>query len=72
MSYRITPKPGLIIRDPEHEGRILSAEGITVNKLNPFWRRRHRDGSVDIFEIPVSPAPAPTPLTSPYGRREET
>lgn len=50
MSYRITPKPGLIIRDPEHEGRILSSEGITVNKLNPFWRRRLRDGSITVTE----------------------
>ena len=59
MSYRITPKANLILRDPERQGKILPVDGITVSKLSPFWRRRHRDGAVDIIEIPVTPPPPP-------------
>lgn len=73
MSYRITPKANLILRDPERQGKILPVDGITVSKLSPFWRRRHRDGSIDIIEIPVTPPPAPAgpPLIpGPYNRQE--
>ena len=61
--FQIQPKPGLIIRDPERRGQVLPAAGITVSKLSPFWRRRLRDGSVSLLEIPAPSAPAP--------RREE-
>lgn len=61
--FRITPKPGLIIRNPEHRGDIVPPEGITVSKLSPFWRRRLRDESVSLLEIPSISAPAPAPLS---------
>lgn len=55
MSYLIKPLPGLIIRDPEHEGRILSPEGIKVSKLSPFWRRRFHDGSIEVENLDSPP-----------------
>jgi hypothetical protein len=53
---RITPKHGLVIRDPEHQDRrILPEEGILVNRLNPFWMRRLNDGDIDVLTIPDQP-----------------
>jgi hypothetical protein len=53
---RITPKPGLVIRDPEHQDRrILPEEGILVSRLNPFWLRRLNDGDIDVLAIPDQP-----------------
>ena len=54
---RVTPKAGLIIRDPENQGRILPTEGILVNRLNPFWMRRLNDGDIDVLTIPDQPQP---------------
>lgn len=53
---KITPKPGLVIRDPEHQDRrCLPEEGILVNRLNPFWMRRLDDGDIDVLAIPDPP-----------------
>lgn len=68
---RITPKSGLIIRDPEHQDRrVLPREGIVVRRLNPFWLRRLNDGDIEVSEeTPVAPVldaripEAPTVLT---------
>ena len=53
---RITAKPGLVIRDPEHQDRrIIPREGILVRRLNPFWLRRLNDGDIDVLNIPDAP-----------------
>ena len=55
---RITPKTGFKIRDPEHALRApLPADGILVSKINPFWRRRLRDGDITISEDRPAPRP---------------
>jgi hypothetical protein len=52
---RITPKHGLVIRDPENQGRILPASGIQVSRLSPFWYRRFTDGDVDVTTVIDAP-----------------
>jgi len=63
VSYQIRPLPGLKIRDPEHEGRILPPEGIKVNKLSPFWLRRLRDESITIENLDSPPVRPIRPLS---------
>lgn len=42
----VTPKPGRQVKMPDSE-TALPPEGITTDDL-PYWRRRERDGDVDI------------------------
>ena len=56
---RVTPKAGLIIRDPENQGRILPHEGIQVSRLSPFWYRRFTDGDVEVTEVREEPPVPP-------------
>lgn len=57
---RITPKHGLVIRDPEHQDRrIIPAEGILVSKLNPFWLRRLNDNDIVVVDESTVPRVAP-------------
>jgi len=48
MKTLIKPKEGLKLLNP-FTGRILSAEGELVD-LSTYWRRRIKDGDVEIVE----------------------
>ena len=48
----IKPRPGLIIRDPGHRGRLLPSEGRVV-VVDEFWLRRVADKDV-VASAPVS------------------
>jgi len=46
---------GVLIRDPETRQR-LPAEGIVVDRVNAYWRRRAAEGGVTIVDaLPISP-----------------
>jgi hypothetical protein len=59
--------PGVVARDPRTRQR-LPAEGIVVDRVDAFWRRRASEGGVTIVDEPApdqaAPAPAPTPPDS--------
>jgi hypothetical protein len=55
----VVPREGLMVPDPAARGSSpqvrLPPEGKLVEDA-PYWRKRHRDGDIEIRE----PAPAPT------------
>lgn len=46
-------RPGLIVRQPEHGGEPLPAEGAVVPPTT-YWRRRLKDGDIVIAKRPTS------------------
>lgn len=58
--------PGVVARDPRTRQR-LPAEGIVVDRVDAFWRRRASEGGVTIVDEPApgTPAPAPAPAPTP-------
>lgn len=51
MPYRIKPKKGAKLRLPHQPDKRLPEEGIVVEKLSPFWRRREREGGITVEQI---------------------
>lgn len=58
MPYRIKPKTGAKLRLPDQPDRRLAPEGIVVESVTPFWRRRENEGGVTIEKF-NGPAVAP-------------
>lgn len=56
MPYRIKPKPGAKLRLPDQPDKRLPEEGIVVEKLDPFWKRRELEGGVTVEKIATQPA----------------
>lgn len=55
---------GVLIRDP-HTRERLPAEGILVDVVNPYWRRRAAEEGVRIEDEPEAPPAAPAPPPNP-------
>lgn len=56
MPYRIKPKPGAKLRLPDQPDKRLPEEGIVVDELSPFWRRRALEGGATVEKITTQPA----------------
>lgn len=65
---RIKPKEGLIVRNPVN-GLIVPEKGLNVPN-NSYWRRRVKDGSVDIMKESPNPKPTPKPRPKPEVKPE--
>jgi hypothetical protein len=52
--------PGAIARDPRTHDR-LPVEGIVVDYVDAFWRRREAEGGVTIVDGPAPDQAAPAP-----------
>ena len=55
MSIRIKPVPGQRVRG--EQGVLLTAEGIVVEAITPFWVRRQNDGEITTAPEPRTRAP---------------
>lgn len=53
MMYRITPKPGVPIRDPVTLNLIPPA-GFVAERVTAYWRRRASEGGVEVREEPTA------------------
>ncbi len=64
----LTPKPGLVIRDPGNRGKPLPEKGRVV-VIDEFWSRRIADGDVVVADPParfaVAAADQPVALGEP-------
>jgi len=64
----VTPKPGLLIRNPFAEKmKHLPAAGLLVAD-NKYWRRLARQGDVTITAGPAPAAPASAPQPAPKAK----
>mgnify|MGYP000288622390 CR=1 FL=1 len=55
----IKPKPGLVVRDPA-TGQPLPDTATPV-VWSSYWRRREREGSIEVIQKPPRQAPARKP-----------
>jgi hypothetical protein len=62
MAIKITAAPGQRVRD--EQSNLLPAEGITLDKITPYWVRRQSDEEIVIEEVKPAPPPAPAPRKS--------
>jgi hypothetical protein len=67
---RITPKPGLIIRD--ERGQKIPPDGLDVDLGRPYWRRHLKDEAIDVAAPEAAAAtaaePAPPADAAPRGK----